>query len=81
MTDYDPNLPQEFAHMPKKRGLGLGAIMLVMALIAVFVLGALLATLRHQTPSAERTAGAPAATQVEADGGADAPASAPASGE
>jgi hypothetical protein len=54
MTDYDPNLPQEFAHMPKRRGLGV--VMIILALVAAFVLSALFATLRHQAPSTGGTA-------------------------
>ncbi len=44
MTEYDPNLPQEFAHMPKRRGLS--AVMIAVALVAAFVLSALFATLQ-----------------------------------
>lgn len=65
MADYDPNLPQEFAHMPKKRGLG--PIMLIMAVVAVFVLGGLVATLSHRGAGGEKAAVSSAATQVEAD--------------
>jgi hypothetical protein len=48
MTDYDPNLPQEFAHMPKRHGLG--AAMLAVALVVVFVLAGLFATLNRPAP-------------------------------
>lgn len=60
MANYDPNLPQEFAHMPKRRR-GLGAVMLLLALIAAFALAALLSTLGRQTPSG---GGAPASTDT-----------------
>ena len=49
MTDYDPNLPQEFAHAQKRRGPG--AIMILLAVVAVFALSALFATLRERTPA------------------------------
>jgi len=48
MTDYDPNLPQAFAHMPKRRGLGM--VMLTLAVVAVFVVSALLAMLAKPAP-------------------------------
>lgn len=67
MAEYDPNLPQEFAHMPKRHGLG--TIILIVAIIALFVLGGLLATLKHQPPS-EASA---AASHEHARSGAPAP--------
>lgn len=71
MTDYDPNLPQEFAHMPKKHGPG--AIMLIIAIIAVFILGALFASLRHRGAGGEGAAATPPATQVETNVNTPAP--------
>lgn len=74
MTDYDPNLPQEFAHMPKKHGLG--AIMLIIAIVALFILGGLFASLRHRTPDAVGTTVAPptpVATQGETNADTPAP--------
>jgi hypothetical protein len=53
MTEYDPNLPQEFAHMPKRRGLG--AVMIAVALVAAFVLSALFATLQKEPPASSGT--------------------------
>lgn len=63
MTDYDPNLPQEFAHMPKRNGFR--TVMLIMTLVVVFALGALFAALHHQTPASETVADAPTAAQPE----------------
>ena len=60
MTDYDPNLPQEFAHMPKRRGLGV--VTLTLAVIAVFVVSALVAMLAKHAPAP--TAGGPESTAL-----------------
>ena len=43
MIEYDPNLPQEFGHMPKRTGARVQII--VLALAAVFLLYALVALL------------------------------------
>ena len=64
MTDYDPNLPQEFAHAPKRNGFGL--VMFIMTMIVVFVLGGLFATLHHSSGKVERTASTQVETDVEA---------------
>lgn len=50
MTDYDPNLPQEFAHMPKRHN-HVGAILLVLALVMVFFLSAYLAVPPSDAPA------------------------------
>ncbi len=68
MTEYDPNLPQEFAHMPKRRGLG--AVTLAMALVGLFLLCAvflfgLFALSRVPAP----TNGGPASPQVQSTQG------------
>lgn len=67
MTDYDPNLPQEFAHRPKRRGPG--AVLIALAIVAVFVLSALFAMFRSQPPVGNGTAN----TQEEPGAPAGAP--------
>ena len=50
MIEYDPNLPQEFSHMPKRTSASV--MIIVLALAAVFLVYALVALLplvsRHQ---------------------------------
>ncbi len=65
MTDYDPNLPQAFAHEQKRRGPGL--IMIIFAVVAVFVLAMLFGTLRKPTPTAV-TSPAPQEAATTGDG-------------
>ncbi len=54
MTDYDPNLPQEFGHMPKRRRAGV--LIIALALVAAFLSSALIARNHVQAPASEKTA-------------------------
>ena len=54
MIEYDPNLPQEFSHMPKRASASV--LIIALALAAVFLLSALFALTRGQAPVADNTA-------------------------
>ena len=55
--EYDQNLPQEFSHQPKRHGAG--AVIIAVALAAVFLLFALLALPRGDTTVAGSAGGQP----------------------
>jgi hypothetical protein len=58
MLEYDPNLPQEFSRLPKKRSNGLVIALLI---AAVFLLSAFLSWPRSKMPLGDNMA----ATQQE----------------